>query len=219
MQIAIDGPSASGKSTVAKALAQRLGYIYIDSGAMYRACGLFATRQGISLDNEQAVVDAVANIVLDIKYINGSQHIFLNNDDVTTDVRTAEAGAGASAVARFPKLREKIVEMCRRMAQGQNIIMDGRDIGTVVFPDADVKIYLDASVEARAKRRVEELAEMGQPTDFEDISLQITQRDHQDMNREASPLKVADDAVIIDTSCLSKEETLEAIIKVINERK
>lgn len=218
MQIAIDGPSASGKSTVAKALALRLGYIYIDSGAMYRACGLFATRMGISLDDEQAVVKATKDIKLDIKYIDNLQHIFLNGEDVTIDVRTAQAGAGASAVARFPKLREKIVDICRQMALGKSVIMDGRDIGTVVFPNACVKIFLDASLEARVKRRVEELVEIGHPADFEDIKNQIAHRDHQDMNREAFPLRVADDAIIIDTSNLNKEETLEAIIKAINER-
>ncbi|MCL2235212.1 MAG: (d)CMP kinase, partial [Defluviitaleaceae bacterium] len=200
MQIAIDGPSASGKSTVAKALAMRLGCMYIDSGAMYRALGLYAIRAGASLDDEVVVTALVENISLEIKYIDKAQHIFLNGEDVTTAVRTADVGVAASAVARFHKLREWVVGLSRQLAQGQDVIMDGRDIGTVVFPDADVKIYLDASVGSRALRRVAELTELGQPADFDDISAQIASRDHQDMNRASSPLKVAEDAHVIDTS-------------------
>jgi len=219
LQIAIDGPSASGKSTVAKALAARLGYIYIDSGAMYRTVGLHAARQGIDLDDEQAVINATAGLSLDSEDVDGAQHIFLNDEDVTAAVRTASAGTGASAVARFAHIRERIVGLSRKMAGGQNVIMDGRDIGTVVFPCADVKIYLDASVQSRANRRVAELIGLGQPADFDDISRQITNRDHQDKNRAASPLKVAEDAVVLDTSHMTKEEVLEVIIEIINERK
>jgi cytidylate kinase len=217
VQIAIDGPSGSGKSTIAKALADALalrGFIYIDSGALYRAVGLCAARLGISLDDENSIAAMADNMELDLKYLDDAQHIFLNGEDVTLALRTADAANAASSVARHALLRAKIVEFSRELARGKNIIMDGRDIGTVVFPNAPLKIYLDASVEARARRRCHELSLLGRPADFEDIAEQIAARDKQDSTRDASPLTAADDAHKLDTTEMNIEQVLEAILKI-----
>ncbi|MCL2350504.1 MAG: (d)CMP kinase [Defluviitaleaceae bacterium] len=216
--IAIDGPSASGKSTIAKALAAKLGFVYIDSGAMYRAVGLYATQNNIDLDDEAALAAMMDKVRLDIKYLDGAQLIFLNHRDVTDDVRTAQAGLGASAVARFAAVRDKIVSVSREMAHGQDVIMDGRDIGTVVLPDANVKIYLTASAQERAKRRVSELEKLGQNADFDDILEQITKRDEQDTSRAIAPLKQAEDAHLLDTTGMDIEQVSAAISGIIDKR-
>jgi cytidylate kinase len=221
IQIAIDGPSGSGKSTIAKSLAQVLGpqgFIYIDSGALYRAVALFAIRLGVNLDDEEQISAITQNMQLDLKYLEGAQHIFLNGEDVTLALRTAEMGPAASLVARYKSLREKIVELSRDLAKGKNIIMDGRDIGTVVFPKASLKIYLDASVEERAHRRCNELSLLNQPADFKDIADQIEARDKQDTTRAASPLTAADDACKIDTTQMDINQVVETIMAIINER-
>ncbi|MDR2167579.1 MAG: (d)CMP kinase [Clostridiales bacterium] len=201
MQIAIDGPSGSGKSTIAKEVAARLGLIYLDTGALYRAAGLAAQNLGADLDDEAAVLAIMDDFEFDPKE--------------NSALRTAEAGLLASAVGRHPGVRAKIVKIIQDLAAGQNIIMDGRDIGTVVLPDAPVKIFLTASVEARATRRVHELNLLNQPADFDDIAAQIKARDHQDTTRAASPLKMAEDAQLLDCSEMDINQTVEAILEII----
>jgi len=218
MQIAIDGPSGSGKSTVAKMLAARLGIIYIDTGALYRAVGFYAQNLAINLDDETSLTKAMDFMGLSLRYVDGAQHINLNGQDITAAIRTAEAGMAASSVARFEGVRTKVVEIIQKLAKGHSVIMDGRDIGTVVLPAAEVKVFLTATVEARASRRVGELTELGQKADFDDIAAQITQRDEQDINRAASPLKQADDAILLDTSKLNIEETVNAVLEIIKNK-
>lgn len=215
MQIAIDGPSGSGKSTVAKILAKKLGIVYIDTGAMYRAVGYYAHNNGISVDDDAALFNAMKNINIDIKYIDAAQHIILNGQDITTDIRTAQAGVNASAVARFEGVRTGVVDIIKRVAGTQPAIMDGRDIGTVVLPDADLKIFLTASADARAKRRVSELLELGQAADFDDILAQIEARDKQDTERAQSPLRQADDAVLVDTSGMGIDEVVGVVLELV----
>ena len=216
MQIAIDGPSGSGKSTIAKLIAKELGIVYIDTGAMYRAVGYYAQNNGISTDDEAALFNAMKNIDIHIKYIENAQHIILNGQDITIEVRTAQAGVNASAVARFEGVRAGVVGIIKRVAGAQSVIMDGRDIGTVVLPNAAHKFFLTASADARTKRRVHELAELGQPADYDSIKAQIIARDEQDTNRAQSPLKQADDAVLIDTSQMTIDEVVNAVLKLIN---
>ena len=218
MQIAIDGPSGSGKSTVAKMLAAQLGVVYIDTGALYRALGFFAQNSGIDLDNESALTRVLSFANISIGYIDGAQHIYLNGQDITAAIRTAEAGMAASSVARFEGVRAKVVGIIQELAKGQSVIMDGRDIGTVVLPNAQVKVFLTATVEARAGRRVAELTELGQEASFDDIASQIAQRDEQDTKRSQAPLKQADDAILLDTSELNIEETVTAVLKIIKEK-
>ena len=216
--IAVDGPAGSGKSTVAKAIARKLGIIYVDTGAMYRTVALHCKQNGIVWENETEVAASLDSLKMKIVPEEGGQKIFLNNVDVTADVRTAEIGKGASAVAAYPKVRERMVELQQEMAKVHSVIMDGRDIGTVVLPDAEVKIYLDAGVEERARRRVGELEAKGEPADFEEIKKMIIQRDYNDMNREHSPLKKADDAVVLDSTSMTVEEVQQAILDVVQER-
>jgi len=218
MQIAIDGPSGSGKSTIAKILAKTLGIVYVNTGALYRAVGFHAQNVGASLDDEAALVAAMDLLNLRIQYLDGVQHIYANEQDVTTAIRTAQAGMAASDVARFEGIRLRVVNVIQGLASEQSVIMDGRDIGTVVLPRADVKIFLTASVEARAARRVGELEQLGQTADFDDIAKQIATRDEQDTSRAASPLKQADDAVLLDTTALNIEETIEAILAIIKNK-
>ena len=217
MQIAIDGPSGSGKSTIARELAAKLGFIYIDTGAMYRAVGLYGLRNNLNLDDEVAIGEALKNINLDISYVGGSQHIYLNGEDVTMAIRTAEGGLAASAVARFAAVRDLVVKFSSQIAEGQNAIMDGRDIGTVVLPAADLKIFLKASPEERVKRRCKELEELGKTADFDDILQQIIARDFQDENRVESPLKIAENAHIIDSTAMNIKEVLEYILNLVSE--
>ncbi|MCL2353966.1 MAG: (d)CMP kinase [Defluviitaleaceae bacterium] len=219
IQIAIDGPSGSGKSTIAKALAAKTSFVYMDSGALYRAAGLYITQNNIDPTNEAALMSMVQNVKLDLKYIDGQQRVLLNGEDVTTKARTAEAGAVASSIVGVSLiLRKWIVDISRELSVGKNIIMDGRDIGTVIFPNADLKIYLDASAKVRAKRRVAELVALGHEADYNDIFAQISQRDYRDKNREISPLKKATDAVVIDTSRLYKNKVLKRILELMKER-
>lgn len=216
--IAVDGPAGSGKSTVAKMVARKLGIIYVDTGAMYRTVALHCTQENIPLEEEAAVVAALDGLNMRIQPDTDGQRIFLNEEDVTAKIRTAEIGKGASVVAAYQKVRERMVELQQEMAREQSVIMDGRDIGTVVLPHAEVKIYLDADAGERARRRVGELEAKGETADFEEIKKMIIQRDYNDMHREHSPLKKAEDAISLDSTGMSIEEVLQAILDITAER-
>lgn len=218
VSIAIDGPSGAGKSTLAKRLAKELGYIYVDTGAMYRSIGLYALRQGVDPKNADAVQGLLPDIQLDIRLQDGSQHVYLNGEDVSTDIRAEAVGMAASAVSAHPAVRAFLLDTQRNLAKGQNILMDGRDIGTVVLPDATVKIFLTASPEARAERRRKELEEKGQPADFATVLADIEQRDYQDIHRAVAPLKQAEDAVLVDSGDIDFEQTFALLKKTILER-
>ncbi|MGN1231074.1 MAG: (d)CMP kinase [Anaerotignum sp.] len=216
--IAVDGPAGSGKSTVAKMVARKLGIIYVDTGAMYRTVALHCTQENIPLEDEAAVVAALDGLNMRIQPDTEGQRIFLNEEDVTAKIRTAEIGKGASIVGAYRKVRERMVELQQEMAKEHSVIMDGRDIGTVVLPDAEVKIYLDAGVEERARRRVGELEAKGETADFEEIKKMIIQRDYNDMHREHSPLKKAEDAISLDSTGMSIAEVQQAILDITAER-
>lgn len=214
-EIAIDGPGGSGKSTIAKRLAMELGFVYIDTGAMYRAVALYCTEKGIAWSDEAAINSALDDIQIDIKYVENTQRVILNGEDVTLRLRTAECGKGSSAVAVYGKVRERLVSLQRQLAQNNDVVMDGRDIGTHVLPNADVKIYLDASVEVRTKRRCNELGDLCLEYDPEKIRQEIIARDFNDTNRKISPLKKADDAILIDASELSVDEVEKEILAAV----
>ena len=216
ISVAIDGPSGAGKSTLAKRLAAELGYVYVDTGAMYRTIGLYGHRQGADLNSEEQMAALLPQIQLSIQYQEGAQHIFLNGEDVTAAIRAEEIGMAASAVGALPVVRSFLLDTQRRMARTQNVLMDGRDIGTVVLPDATVKIFLTASPEARAQRRMKELLEKGQPAEYQTVLEDIRQRDHQDTHRAAAPLRQAEDAVLVDTSELDFEQSFQALKAVID---
>lgn len=209
--IAIDGPAGAGKSTIAKQLAKKLQCIYIDTGAMYRSVGYYCMQQGIDYNDEQAVEEKLAAIKIDITYKDGTQSIALNGEDVSTAIRTQEVATAASKVATYKSVREALVEMQRSLAKRQSVVMDGRDIGTVVLPDATVKVFLTASAYERAKRRHLEYQEKGIQADFDALLKEIEERDYQDSNRVVSPLKQADDAVCIDSTTQSIEEVIANI--------
>lgn len=212
--IAIDGPAGAGKSTIAKKVAQTLKYIYIDTGAMYRAFALYVLNKGISPDNEEALAEACKKVSLKIDYLEGRQQIFLNDENVTDLIRTEEVGKMSSSIARNSNVRIKMVELQKNMAASSNVIMDGRDIGTVVLPEADLKIYLTAGSRERAARRYKELTEKGIPCNMEEIEKDIIDRDYQDMNREVSPLKKAEDAILIDSSHMTIDEVTDNILEL-----
>lgn len=214
-QIAIDGPAGAGKSTIAKLLSRELGYVYIDTGAMYRTAGLYCVRQNADLENEAEVSALCREARMDIRYIDGIQHMFLGEEDVSEAIRTEEISAAASAVSRYPEVRQALVARQQALSRQYNVVMDGRDIGTRVLPDAKLKIFLTASVEVRAERRFKEYQEKGIACDLEAIKKDIAQRDHNDMTREHSPLKKAEDAVEIDTSHLTIEEVVNRIREMI----
>lgn len=219
INIAIDGPSGAGKSTIAKKAAAKLGYIYIDTGAMYRTVGLYLNRLGINIKAEkEKVINSLSVINIDIKYENGEQHIFLNGEDVSSLIRTPEISMAASDSGTVLEIREKMTHLQRNLAKNNNCIMDGRDIGTFVLPDADVKIFLTADVRVRAERRYRELTEKGEQVKFEDVLSGMVLRDKNDSTREFMPLKKADDAILIDTSDLSLDESVDAVIKCIGDR-
>ncbi len=216
--IAVDGPAGSGKSTVAKRVAARLGIVYVDTGAMYRTVALHCLQKGIAFAEEKMVVASLDMLDMRIEPNAEGQKIFLNGTDVTTEIRTAEIGRGASTVGAYQKVRERMVELQQEMAQEHSVIMDGRDIGTVVLPDAEVKIYLDAGVAERARRRVGELIAKGENPDFDAIKEMIVQRDYNDMNREHSPLKKAEDAICLDSTGMEIAEVEQAILDIVSER-
>lgn len=218
VSIAIDGPSGAGKSSLAKALAKDLGYVYVDTGAMYRSIGLYAVRAGVDPHDADAVAALLPKIRLDIRLLDGAQHIYLNGEDVSDAIRAENIGMAASAVAAHPAVRTFLLDTQRGLAASQNILMDGRDIGTVVLPNATVKIFLTASPEARATRRWKEYQQKGIDTPYEDVLADVKQRDYQDTHRAAAPLKQADDAVLLDTSELNFEQSFEAMKKMITEK-
>lgn len=215
ISVAIDGPAGAGKSTLARRLAADFGYIYVDTGAMFRTIGLYALRAGKEPKDNEAVDALLPNITLEFAFIEGEQHIYLNGEDVSAAIRTEEVGMAASAVGANPAVRAFLLEMQRDMARTQNILMDGRDIGTVVLPNATVKIFLTASAEARAQRRAKELAEKGQPADFATVLADIRQRDYQDSHRAVAPLKQADDAILVDTSSIGLQESFDLLKRTI----
>lgn len=217
--IAIDGPAGAGKSTIAKQLAKRLQCTYIDTGAMYRAVGLYCINHDIDYCDEQAVNACLGNITIRLAYINNMQMIYLNDEDVSEAIRTQEVAATASKVATYSKVREALVEMQRQLAKTQCVVMDGRDIGTVVLPEATLKVFLTASAEERAKRRCLEYKEKGLPDTFDKILEEIKARDYQDANRSVSPLKRADDAEGIDSTELCIDEIVEHIYQLLTSRK
>lgn len=217
--IAIDGPAGAGKSTIAKQLAKELGYVYVDTGAMYRAMAYyFLNHQILATDLEQ-ITDACKDVEVSISYENGSQHVWLNGIDISDKIRTEEVGNMASATSVYPIVRKKLVELQQELAKKTDVIMDGRDIGTVVLPNADVKIFLTASSKIRAKRRFDELSEKGIACNIDDIEKDIIDRDYRDMHRETSPLKKAEDAIELDTSNLDINGVVDAMKKIINEAK
>ena len=216
--IAIDGPSGAGKSTIAKALAKEFGYIYVDTGAIYRTVGLYMQRNGISTEDKEGIENNLSNVKVELKYVDGEQRMFLLGEDVSGLIRTPLIAKYASVVSAVPKVREFLFDMQRSLARENNVIMDGRDIGTVILPDADVKIFLTASAEARAQRRVDQLAEKGEIVSYEEILASIKERDERDSGRDVAPLKAADDAVLLDTSELSLEESIAAAKKIAENR-
>ena len=217
MQIAIDGPSGAGKSTLAKMLAEKLGFVYIDTGAMYRTVALYCVKNSIDTSNFEAVVNALEKIDIDIKYTKDGQNMFLNGVNVTGEIRTPEISKGASAVAVIKEVRSFLVEIQRNMAKKTDVIMDGRDIGTNVLPDAEIKIFLTASAESRAMRRYKELVEKGIKTDFDTILDEMIKRDKNDSEREYAPLRAAEDAIVVDTTEYNLEESFEVLLKTIKE--
>lgn len=213
--VAIDGPAGAGKSTIAKKVAKEKDFIYIDTGAMYRAMAIHFLRCGIKAEEHEKISKAVEDVNVTISYENGEQQVFLNGENVTGRLRTEEVGNMASASSVNGDVRQKLVELQRKLAATASVVMDGRDIGTVVLPNADVKVYLTASSEVRAKRRYKELLEKGQEADLAKIKQDIEERDYRDMNREISPLRQAEDAVLVDSSDLTIEESVQAILDLI----
>ena len=206
--IAIDGPAGAGKSTIAKALAQELNAMYLDTGAMYRAFGLYMLRRGAA-DDPAAVAASVNDVDITVEYLDGAQHIFLGGEDVSRAIREPEVSMAASSVSAVPEVRVRMVDLQRKIAEGHSVIMDGRDIGTHVLPNATLKIFLTASVEERAKRRCLELSQKGMPEPYDKVLEEMKARDYQDTHRAASPLRPADDAVFVDTSALTLGQSVD----------
>ena len=218
INIAIDGPAGAGKSTVAKKLAEDYGYIYVDTGAMYRAMALYFLRQGIDSHDEAAIGRACETVSISLEYENGIQQVYLNGENVSSELRTEAVGNMASNTSVYAPVRKKLVELQRELAGRRDVVMDGRDIGTVVLPDATVKIFLTASLEERARRRCRELEERGTPQSFETVLEEMRQRDYNDSHRAAAPLRKAEDAVLLDTTELDFGQSREALLKIIRER-
>lgn len=218
ISIAIDGPAGAGKSTLSRQVAENLGFIYVDTGALYRAVGLKFSKAGFDT-NLNCDIDGILNQTeVDVRFVNGEQRVFLDGADVSDQIRTPAASMMASAVSAKPPVRAFLLEMQRKLARENNVVMDGRDIGTVVLPDATVKIYLTASAKARAERRFIELTEKGTNVTFKEVYDDMVQRDYNDMNREIAPLKQADDAVVADTTECDLSQSLELLLKIVKER-
>ena len=218
INIAIDGPAGAGKSTIAKLVAAKKNYIYVDTGAMYRAMALYLYRNGIDADDSAAISGRCGEPDITIEYRDGEQVVLLNGENVNSQLRTPQVSDMASRSSVNPDVRQKLMELQQELARRENVVMDGRDIGTVVLPDAQVKIFLTASVEVRAKRRYLEEIGKGMQADLDEIAAQIKERDERDMNRPVAPLKQADDAVLVDTSDLTIDEVVEKILAIIDEK-
>ena len=219
ISIAIDGPSGAGKSTLARLLAQKLGYLYVDTGAIYRTLGLYALRRGVDPADAGAVIALLDSADIDLRYeADGLQHMYLNGEDVTGEIRRPEVSMSASRVSAIPQVRAFLMEMQRELARRQDVIMDGRDIGTVVLPQADVKIFLTASPEDRARRRCDELCQRGMQAEYEDVLRDIRVRDANDSGRAAAPLRQAEDAVRLDTTGNTLEQSFALLLQTIEER-
>ena len=218
INVAIDGPAGAGKSTISKKAAAELGYIYIDTGALYRTVGLNALRKGADLQSDDAIIATLTDDVkVELKFIDGEQRMFLSGEDVSDKIRTPEASMAASRVSAVPKVREYLFDLQKKLARENSCVMDGRDIGTVVLPDADVKIFLTASPEARAERRFKELTEKGMDVKYEDVLADMIKRDYDDSHRAIAPLKQADDAILCDTSEINLEESIQLVINTIKD--
>ncbi len=217
--VAVDGPSGAGKSTLAKAIAAELHILYVDTGAIYRTIGCYARRQGVDAADTQAVIGLLPQVKIEMRYDGqGLQHMLLHGEDVTQEIRLPEMSLYASAVSAIPEVRLFLLEMQRDFARRSSVIMDGRDIGTVVLPDADVKIFLQADVEVRARRREKELQERGTPRPFEQVLAEMKERDYNDTHRSAAPLRAAEDAVTVDTSELDFQQSKERLLEIIREK-
>lgn len=218
LNVAIDGPAGAGKSSVAKRAAAQLGFIYVDTGALYRAVGVNALRNNIVTNDAEAVSATLSGINVELAFENGTQKVLLNGEDVSAEIRTPEASMAASDVSAIPAVRAFLFDLQRNIAKANDCIMDGRDIGTVVLPDARVKIFLTASPEIRAERRYKELLEKGSDVEYKDVLEDLIKRDYNDSHREIAPLKPAEDGVILDTSGLDFEQSVEAVINIIKEK-
>lgn len=216
--IAVDGPAGAGKSTIAKAVAKRMKLIYVDTGAMYRAMALFMLREKVNLQNTEQIIQKCGEADITIRYEDEAQVVLLNGENVNAFLRTEEVGNTASAISPIPEVRKKLVELQHKLAEESDCIMDGRDIGTCVLPNAQVKIYLTASSEVRAKRRYDELTAKGENCDLMKIQADIEERDYRDMHRAVSPLKKAEDAILVDTSDMTIEEVIEKIISLCDKK-
>ncbi len=217
--IAIDGPAGAGKSTIAKKAAKKLDFIYVDTGAMYRAIALYFIRNGVAAGDEKTIGEKCSDIDVSIDYVDGAQQVILNGENVNDFIRTEQVSMMTSSISKYPAVRDKLLNLQRQLAAEKNVIMDGRDIGTCVLPDAKTKIFLTASAEERARRRYKEQVERGIECDIKQIEKDIIARDEQDMNREIAPLKQAEDAVLIDSSDMSIEQVVDAIIDVFEKTK
>ncbi len=214
MKIAVDGPAGAGKSSIAKLVAKKMNYVYVDTGAMFRAMAYFFFQNGVDVENEALVNENCDKIDIRLQYEDGEQKILLNGEDVSSVIRQEQIGKNASVVARYGAIRTKLLELQRKIASEKDVIMDGRDIGTVVLPDAETKIYLTASSRVRAERRYKELRDRGEDCDLDAIEQDIIARDEQDMNREIAPLRQAEDAVLVDSSDLTIPQVVDAIIEI-----
>lgn len=216
-KIAIDGPAGAGKSTISKKVASALGFVYIDTGAMYRTVGLKAVRCNVDTNDEKGVIELLPSLDIDIRHEGVEQHIYLDGENVSGLIRTPQISMAASNVSRIPAVRLAMVDMQRKLAQNHDVVMDGRDIASYVLPDAEIKIFLTASVDARAKRRYDELLEKGENVSFEDVKNEMIERDTNDSTREFAPLTIADGAEVIDTSELTLEESIDKVINYVRE--
>lgn len=218
INVAIDGPAGAGKSTIAKAAAKKLGFIYVDTGALYRAVAYYMLSHDIDVNKEDEVTGRLCDVVPELKYIGGEQHVFVNGEDVSDKIRTPEISMGASTVSAIPRVRDFLFDLQKKIAAENNVVMDGRDIGTVVLPNADVKIFLTATAEERARRRHKELAEKGEQVSFEEVLADVNKRDYNDTHREIAPLKQAEDAVLCDTTNVDLQGAIDMLINIINEK-